>query len=275
VLLKAFLPRIGIENLIAREIELLAFEPGRGKIENHVAAEIGLDLAVFLHGDQCLVGDFAVERREDIDVVIAVNGVVFFIEGFHRTVESEHLRQRRQALLSIEDQLFRVGNRAAKCEVFNRPHLKANIAAGLQEHDRAHRKGARNADQQRTHVAVIPNPAPLKIRKLYPTEHDVLDNVWQRYFCTIKATHAIFSPKKYAALRSNPWGHPSAANGPTSLLSPSHTMSHPACIAEVKVARFDADSRAERLITPTSDAARVPRASAAAQSSSCSAPSTR
>ena len=166
-----------LRNLIAGERKLLAFELGRGKIENHVAAEIGLHLAVCFHGDQRLVGDFAVERREDIDVVIAVDGLVFFIEGLHGTVEGQHLRQRSQALLSIQDQLFRFGDRATEGEVFDGPDLKANVAAGLQKHDCSNRKRARDADKQGTHVTVVPNPTPLKIRQLHLAEHDVLDDV--------------------------------------------------------------------------------------------------
>ena len=118
-------------------------------------------------------------RLVDVDVVVPVQLPAARIAGLHRLGRLQRKEQRRQALLTVEEQGFRV-RLGLLLHSFQQPGLKENVrVSGLQGHHRADRVGQRNRSQQTFDMVVIPHPTALKVRQLQRSLANVGQDLWQ------------------------------------------------------------------------------------------------
>ena len=86
------LPLVCVQDLVAGEAKMLALEQSAGEIQFDVLAEVLLQLAVSFDGEERLVDPVGIERFLDVDVVVALDGPTFGVEGLDGRLQRQNLR---------------------------------------------------------------------------------------------------------------------------------------------------------------------------------------
>jgi hypothetical protein len=149
---------------------------GGAEVEVDASPEVAAPGALLVDGHD-RVGELLGPEQGllDVEVVVQPQLALLLVPGGHRPHQLQHLRQRGQALLPVEDQVLG-GNCGwpRQLHAFDRADLEARLATGLKEHDRADGERTCDADEECADVLVVPHPPTLEVRKLDLPLNDLL-----------------------------------------------------------------------------------------------------
>ena len=162
-----------------------------------------LDLPVCGEGDHCVLTiGVRVERPLHVDVVPALDFSPALVAGEHRPLKAQSLEERRQSLLSIEDEPLSVpldGRRST----LERALLEADaIAPGPEHHDGTYRVSEGDAREQAANAIVFPHPPSLEIGQLRTPVRSLPEQRSERFLLDVVPRDIHRVPSTVVAPRS-------------------------------------------------------------------------